>query len=461
VRLQTRLALLFGAVVTLACVAMGVLAYAAVAERMSAQVDESLLQVSAPLAEDLAQGRIPRDVVEDGDPRHGRDGRSTGGLLLPTQVLLPDGTVVPAASSEVTLPVDSGDVAIARSTAPTLALRDVTIDGAPFRMVTESDGGANGAIQVARDVSENSEVLAGLARLLALIGALVAALAALAGWVLARRSAHRLVQLTEAAEEVTATGRLDVGVPTAGSDEIARLGSAFDAMLLRLGQSREDQQRLVQDAGHELRTPLTSLRTNVHLLGRFEDMPPETRARVIADLDGETRELTHLVNEVVDLAAAGPQDEDPVPVLLADLARSVAARAGRRTGREVELALDGSVVLGRPGPLERAMWNLVENATKFSARETPIRLTVDRGRVLVRDLGPGIDPADLPHVFDRFFRSTSARSLPGSGLGLAIVRDVVESSGGHVFARNSPEGGAELGFQLPVLPDHSPPRSSS
>jgi two-component system sensor histidine kinase MprB len=453
VRLQTRLALLFGAVVTTAAALMGLLSYAAIAQRLAAQVDESLLEVSDPLAEELAQGRLPRDVAEDRDHRRGQD----RGLLLPTQVLLVDGTVVRAPSTDVALPVTAGDLSVAQSATPVQAFRDVSIDGTPFRMVTQTEGGGNGAVQVGRDVSENVDVLTALARLLALIGVAVAVVAALAGWALARRSATRLVQLTEAAEAVTATGRLDVAVPTGGSDEIGRLGAAFDAMLLRLGQAREDQQRLVQDAGHELRTPLTSLRTNVHLLGRFDAMPPEARARVVADLDGETRELTHLVDEIVDLAASGPQDEPPQPVVLADLARSVAGRAERRVGRHVDLALDGSVVLGRPGPLERAIWNLVENATKFTPVDAPVEVRVDRGRVVVRDHGPGIPAHDLPHVFDRFYRSTSARSLPGSGLGLAIVRDVVEGLGGRVFARTHPDGGAEIGFELPVLADQPPP----
>jgi two-component system sensor histidine kinase MprB len=98
------------------------------------------------------------------------------------------------------------------------------------------------------------------------------------------------------------------------------------------------------------------------------------------------------------------------------------------------------------------MWNLVENAGKFSPAGAPIELVVDRGAVLVRDRGPGIDPADLAHVFDRFYRSTSARSLPGSGLGLAIVRDVAESHGGRAFAANRPDGGAEVGFWVPLYP---------
>ncbi|HSO04403.1 MAG TPA: HAMP domain-containing sensor histidine kinase [Candidatus Limnocylindrales bacterium] len=446
-RLQTRLALLFGAVVTAAAALMGVLAYAAIAGRLASEVDASLLEVSAPLAEDLADGRVSRDLADDGD---GPRDRSDRGLLLPTQALLTDGAVVRSPTSTVLLPVDDTDLALARSAEPDERFRNVTVSGVPLRMLTQTEGASNGAIQVGRDISENVAVLRSLAWLLTLIGVVVAALAALAGWLLARRSAARLVELTEAAEAVTATGRLDVPVATGGTDEIGRLGSAFDAMLLRLGQAREDQQRLVQDAGHELRTPLTSLRTNVHLLGQYDALPPQTRARVIADLQGETSELTHLVNEIVHLAESGPADAPPEPVQLSGLARSVVARAERRTGRRITLTADGSTVLGNPTALERAIWNLVENAAKFSPPDTPIELVVDQGSVVVRDVGPGIDPADLPHVFDRFYRSTAARALPGSGLGLAIVRDVALGHGGRVFAANQPGGGAELGFTIPL-----------
>jgi two-component system sensor histidine kinase MprB len=452
VRLQTRLAILFGAVVTAAAVLMGTLSYLAMASRLEAQIDQSLLEASTPIARDLARGDLPRQLIDEGDDRDRGPGRGGGTeLVLPTQVLLPDGTVI-ADPQDVSLPAGAQDLAVARSASPAVLFADATIDARPYRMVTQTAGGSQGAVQVGRDVTENTQVLTTLAWLLAGIGLLVAVLAALAGWFVARRTSARLVELTDAAETVTATGRLDTDVPVSGTDEVARLATSFNAMLLRLGQARDDQQRLVQDAGHELRTPLTSLRTNVSLLRQFEAMPPEVRDRVIADLDGETRELTALVDEVVTLAVAVPADAPRVPVDLAALARSVAARAHRRTGREVVLRLDDSVVLGHRTLLARAMWNLVENACKFSPDPAPIELVVERGAVLVRDQGPGIDPADLDHVFDRFYRSASARSLPGSGLGLAIVRDVAQSHGGRAFAATGPQGGAEVGFWVPLVP---------
>jgi two-component system sensor histidine kinase MprB len=451
VRLQTRLAILFGAVVTAAAILMGTLSYLAMASRLEAQIDQSLLEVSTPLARELSRGDLPRQLEGDDDGREGRGGRGGSELVLPTQVLLPDGTVI-ADPEVVALPTGSQDLVVARSSTPALVFADTSIDARPYRMVTQTAGGSQGAVQVGRDVSENARVLTSLAWLLGAIGLLVAVLAALAGWLVARRTSARLVELTEAAEAVTATGRLDTDVPVSGTDEVGRLGTSFNAMLVRLGQARDDQQRLVQDAGHELRTPLTSLRTNVSLLRQFEAMSPEVRERVIADLDGETRELTALVDEVVTLAVAVPGDAPREAVTLAGLARAVAARAHRRTAREVALHVDESIVLGQGALLSRAMWNLVENACKFAPVGTPIDLVVDQGAVLVRDRGPGIDAVDLGHVFDRFYRSTSARSLPGSGLGLAIVRDVAESHGGRAFAANRPDGGAEIGFWVPLLP---------
>src|SRR5690349_20676218 len=106
-------------------------------------------------------------------------------------------------------------------------------------------------------------------------------------------------------------------------------------MLGRLARSKDDQQRLVQNAGHELRTPLTSIRTNVSLLHRVAELSAEERSAILADLTGETRELTDLVNELVELATDRRADEPEAPVDLEQVAGQVAARAGRRSGRQV------------------------------------------------------------------------------------------------------------------------------
>jgi two-component system sensor histidine kinase MprB len=259
---------------------------------------------------------------------------------------------------------------------------------------------------------------------------------------------RRLTRLTEAVGTVATTGRLDVVVPAAGADETARLGAAFSGMLGALAKSRQEQTQLVQDAGHELRTPLTSLRTNVSVLRDYARLDPEERERLIADLDSESRELTALVNELVELATDRRDDEPLQHVVLGEIASRAVSRTTRRTGRTIRLDSDNSAVEGQPAALERAIQNLVDNAAKF-ATEGPIEVVVHDRTVTVRDHGDGIRDDDRPHVFDRFFRAVDQRSKPGSGLGLAIVKSVVDAHHGSVFARNAQGGGAEIGFSLP------------
>ncbi len=348
---------------------------------------------------------------------------------------------------QMPIPVTAADATVAR-TGRGEARHNVTIDGQPFRVLTyPSDFG--GAIMLARSLSETQNSLDAILRhtfwavLIAVVGS------AIVGWLIGRQLTRRLERLTEAASLVASTGRLDVEVPTEGTDEAAQLGTAFSGMLGALARSRQEQTQLVQDAGHELRTPLTSLRTNVAVLRDFDRLDPEERVRLVADLDSESRELTALVNELVELATDRRDAEPLQHVRLGDIASRVAERVHRRTGREMRLTSDNSAVDGQAAALERAVLNLVDNAAKF-APDGPIEVTVEARVVSVRDHGPGIADADLPHVFDRFFRAVDQRSQPGSGLGLAIVKSVVDAHRGTVFARNAEGGGAELGFELPL-----------
>jgi two-component system sensor histidine kinase MprB len=282
-----------------------------------------------------------------------------------------------------------------------------------------------------------------------LIGSVAVALAALAGWLAANQLTKSLRDLTAAAGEVSSTGRLDIPIKAEGRDEVGKLASAFSTMLGALSRSRQEQHRLVQDAGHELRTPLTSLRTNVDVLRRHSDLPAEMRSKVLADLDTEVGELSSLVEEVVAVGSGRASDELSQRIVLADAVTSAAERVERRTGRVIDVETDSTVVIAQPSQLERAITNLLDNAAKFDRTDQPISVTALNGRVAVRDHGPGIAPADLPHVFDRFYRSVNARQEPGSGLGLSIVTDVAAAHGGSTFAENHPAGGAVVGFVLP------------
>jgi two-component system, OmpR family, sensor histidine kinase MprB len=230
-------------------------------------------------------------------------------------------------------------------------------------------------------------------------------------------------------------------------------------MLARLAAARDAQERLVQDAAHELRTPLTSLRTNASVLRRYAELSTDARTRLVTDIQGETRELSQLVEELVQFALARRSDEPDQPVDLTALAHHAADRVRRRTGRDVQVVTDTAArsVRGQRQGLDRAVGNLLENAAKFDPEGTdPITIHVGPSMVLVADRGPGIDAPDTERVFDRFYRSAAARALPGSGLGLAIVRDVAQAHGGTAFARNRPGSGAEVGFTVDparLLPD--------
>ena len=444
--LRTRLVVAFVTLTTLATIAMGAWSYLATMDRLYGEMDRSLDDIAA-IVVDQAAGGIP----SDGGPG-GELGGPPGGGTFTTQVIDGDGTVV-RSEAGVAIPVGEADLAVASGADRTSReYRDVTLDAGGYRLLTAALA-TRGAVQVVRSLGEVDRLSASLQAGILVAVLVVAALAAIAGWLTARQLTRRLEHLVSATEEVATTGNLDVEVPVAGHDEIATLGASFSSMLGSLRRSREAQRRLVQDAGHELRTPLTSLRTNIGVLRRHPDLADDARARLVADLDLEARELSTLANELVELAAERRDDEPLEEVTLGPLVERAAERTRRRTGREVPVEADASVVLGRPLALERAISNLLDNAAKFDPSGEPISVEVRAGTVAVLDRGPGIAADDVAHVFDRFFRSENARSRPGSGLGLAIVRDVAELHDGIVFAGNREGGGARVGFSVPLVGD--------
>ncbi|MEV5463137.1 HAMP domain-containing sensor histidine kinase [Streptomyces sp. NPDC002788] len=452
VSLRTTFAVSFAAVTAAVTILVGILCYSAAARLV--RVDQQT--VFDEVVQDL-RGEVRQNHMTPGDFSSAAPGHD---LVRPArtdvQVLGPDGRIVDRGSPG--LPVTGADVRIAAAdvSGRVAQHRDVDVGDDVYRVATVSLGGGRGAVQVAQEFSDVEDLLRALQQRTLLLMAAVVLGAGLFGWWLARRITRRLVVLTDAAEDVARTRRLGIQVPVAGHDEVGRLGRAFDRMLGRLAQSEEDQRRLVQDAGHELRTPLTSLRTNISLLRRIDELPPKTREELVADLGQEARELTDLVNELVDLAAGQSDTEPPQRVDLADIAEEVAGLARRRSGRHIVLRASGDTTTdGRPGMLTRAVSNLVENAVKFDQGGTrPIEIVVSGPtragtiRVEVLDRGPGIAENDLDRVFDRFYRAADARSLPGSGLGLSIVREVALAHGGAPFALRREGGGAVIGFTV-------------
>ncbi|MFF9135922.1 ATP-binding protein [Streptomyces sp. NPDC014806] len=452
VSLRTTFAVSFAAVTAAVTVLVGILSYNAAARLVRVDQQSVFDEVVHDVRDEVRQHRMSPEDFSSLAPGHDvvRPARTN------VQVLGADGAV--SDSGSPALPVTEADRTTAASPgAGRMVLhKDVDVGSDVYRIATVSLGGKRGAVQVAQEFSDTEDLLRALQQRTLILMAAVVVAAGLFGWWLARRITRRLIVLTAAAEDVARTRRLGIQVPVTGYDEVGRLGRAFDRMLGRLAQSEEDQRRLVQDAGHELRTPLTSLRTNISLLKRIDELPPGSREELVADLGQEARELTDLVNELVDLAAGQSDSEPPQPVDLADLAEDVAGLARRRTGREIVLRVSGeTTTYGRPGMLQRAVSNLVENAAKFDRDGTgPIEINVagparpGTVRVEVLDRGPGIADADLLRVFDRFYRAADARSLPGSGLGLSIVREVALAHGGAPFAQHREGGGSVIGFTV-------------
>jgi two-component system sensor histidine kinase MprB len=278
----------------------------------------------------------------------------------------------------------------------------------------------------------------------------VALLGVVAALVLARLATRTAVkpvsELTGAAEHVARTRDLTRRIERQGDDELSRLAGAFNTMLEALETSQRAQRRLVADASHELRTPLTSLRTNLEVLGR-DGLGAKDQQRLRADVLAQLEELTLLVSDLVELAREEDQEGEREPVRLDELVAAAVARAARNApGVRFASALEPTLVEGIRGKLDRAVANLLDNAAKYGGGEVEVSL-VD-GELMVRDHGPGIADEDMPYVFDRFYRSPSARGRPGSGLGLAIVRQAAESHGGSVRAASAPGGGAVLRLRL-------------
>ncbi|MGW3123670.1 ATP-binding protein [Streptomyces sp. NPDC001107] len=456
VSLRTTFAVSFAAVTAAVTVLVGVLSYSAAARLVRVDQESVFDQVVQDLRDEVRQHRMTTDDFSSSAPGHDivRPARTD------VQVLGPDGKVDDPGSPGLPVVAADRSVAASRTAGKLVVHKDVDVDTDVYRVATVSLGAGRGAVQVAQEFSDTEDLLRALQQRTLILMCAVVIAAGLFGWWLARRITRRLILLTSAAEDVARTRRLGIEVPVTGYDEVGRLGRAFDRMLGRLAQSEEDQRRLVQDAGHELRTPLTSLRTNISLLRRIDELPPATRDELVADLSQEARELTDLVNELVDLAAGQSDTEPPQRVDLADIAEDVAGLARRRSGRQVMVRASGDTTTdGRPGMLQRAISNLVENAAKFDRDGTgPIEIAVSGPartgtvRVEILDRGPGVADGDLIRIFDRFYRAADARSLPGSGLGLSIVREVAMAHGGAPFAAQREGGGAVIGFTVGGVP---------
>jgi two-component system sensor histidine kinase MprB len=348
---------------------------------------------------------------------------------------------------QVPLPVPKQALSVARTGGSWWG--DAHVRGTHVRLYVRSYGKGDVLIG-ARSLAEVDGALSRLAWSLGITDAIGVLLAALVGALVARGALTPVRRMSRTAQTVAETRNLGERISVDGKDELSGLASTFNAMLDSLDTAMRSQRRLVSDASHELRTPLTSLRTNIEVLRDYSSLGAEDRERLLRDLARESEELSALVESLVDLARGSQRDLHLRELELETVAEDVVERAATRFPElRFEHRTEPSTVVGDAQQLDRALWNLVENAAKWSEPGGVVEVTTGRGELTVRDHGPGIDPGDLPFVFDRFYRSQAARGRQGSGLGLAIVRQVAESHGGKVEVEAAPGGGTR--FRLSLL----------
>ncbi|HAH01297.1 MAG TPA: hypothetical protein DCL75_21185 [Ktedonobacter sp.] len=353
------------------------------------------------------------------------------------------------------------------------------------------NGPVIGVLLVTKSISDVDATMLLLRALLLLSGGATLVGTLIASWIIATRVLRPLSELVATARSIAAStargtriGNLSQRVPQPrGRDELAQVVETFNEMLASLESATQAQRRFVADASHELRAPLTTIQGNLAFLQRhLNELPPEEGRTMLADAHGETLRLAELVEELLLLARADASVDTPTGTQVAHAAAEKSTRheppveldrAVLQLVRQLRRRLDvegsklklevGHVepvrVRGDEESLRRVTLILLDNAIKYTplrdeegASRIIVSLERDNGQavVCVRDTGIGIDPADLPHIFERFYRADRARSRQGTGLGLSIAQTLVERIGGHITAESTPGKGSAFSVWLPL-----------
>ncbi len=389
------------------------------------------------------------------------------------------------------------------------ALYDTVVDGQHVRVETlpirapvhgvsgnphgvpMGNGPVIGVLLVAKSLSDVDATMLLLRALLLLSGAATLVGTLIASWIIATRVLHPLAELVTTARSIAAStargtrmGNLSQRVPQPrGNDEMAQVVETFNEMLASLESATQAQRRFVADASHELRAPLTTIQGNLAFLQRhLDELPSEERRTMLTDAHGETLRLAELVEELLLLARADASSDTQIEAQAVETAAEESTRSTppveldravlqlvrqlrRRLGVEgSKLKLEiGHIepvrVHGDEESLRRVTLILLDNAIKYTpmrdeegASRVIVSLERSKGQAVlrVRDTGIGIEPADLPHIFERFYRADRARSRQGTGLGLSIAQTLVEQLGGRITAESTPGKGSTFSVWLPL-----------
>lgn len=443
--LQRRVAYLTTIAVALAVAVTSVAGYVTLRISLYRALDAEMVQTATSLAV------VP--VAQDIRTLGGLTERALRAGNVSVAAIRTDGETFYVPDERDHLVLGAKELAVARLQSGYSARNGVTSGGDAYRIVAVpiTDLG-NYALVLGRPLRPTNDILSSLWLVLIIFGVAGVIIAAVVGAYVARSSLRPVRELSAAVEHVSVTKELTPITINAPAGDIAVLAESFNQMLQSLASSRERQARLIADAGHELRTPLTSLRTNIELLATDAEsgmLKQKDRIAILADVKAQLVEFTELIGDLVQLArdetASTPEALDFRNVVNAALDR-VRRRAH---GLIFDVELNPFYVVGDSDTLERAITNLLDNAVKWSPPNGTIRVQLEGDRLRVADQGPGISEADMPFIFDRFYRGDTARQTSGTGLGLSIVAQTVAQHGGWVTAGRSAQGGAEFTIQLP------------
>ncbi|HSM37605.1 MAG TPA: ATP-binding protein [Longimicrobiales bacterium] len=474
--LRFRLAARVATSTTLALAVISVLSLAGARWFLDREIESSLRNVASIQASSVTEGSggamrfhewdlTPDEAVQVRElNRYAQVWSASGESLLRTQYITED------------LPLDRA--ALREAADGRLVALDQRFQGMPIRVLyypLERMGPAHArhVLQVAAPLTGRDRLLRQLAGLLGAITVLTGVGSFAGGWWLGGRMVRPVHEIMDQAEAVSA-GTLGRRISAnADTREYERLVAVLNGMLTRLESAFEGQRRFTADASHELRGPLTSLRGEVEVALRREREPAEYR-RVLGSNLQEVDRLTRLAEDLLTLARsdAGVMQPRLEATDIGGLARAVVDRlAPRARDKDVRVevaAVDDLEAIVDPDLIERLLWNLVENAVKFTPAggRVDVRVTRNGLRLLleVRDSGPGLPDGDAERIFERFYRGDVARThggdAAGTGLGLAIVRAIARAHGGEALALENSGGGAHFRVILPVQPGADASRPS-
>ena len=447
--LRRRLSIIAAASVGIAILAASVVCYLVVRSQLRSQIDDSLRAQMQAVGQGGSLQSLPGIPASDGGP------------VPYAQAVLPDGrTLGVNGTVHLAMRVSQADQQIATRQRG-ISWADVRVGSSDLRVLTFPVAHSNAgpvALQLARPLNSTNSILSSLRLILGLVLLGGVIVAGTLGRFASRRVLKPLKEVERTAQHIAETDDLSDRILVHADDEVGRLASRFNQMLDRLQGSRNAldesvraQRQLVADASHELRTPVTSLRTNIEILLQTDDLDPKERRAMLTDVVEQSEELASLVNDLIELARGDEPGAETDDVRLDWVAEESLARARRNApGLRFEATIEPALLDGIPERLGRAINNLLDNASRHSPAGGTVEVSVGPTGIRVRDHGNGVDEADLPYLFDRFYRGTNSRGRQGSGLGLAIVRQVTEQHDGTASVTNAPGGGAVFTLMLPA-----------